>query len=162
MDKPKKGLKKLQAIVPIQERSKPKELRDNTISKKEEKYIKDIHITFPQQSTLIPIRPKLPITILDASGISKTGLKSIDLSAKFELDIERNILVIDDGRGNKIKYDLDTLVSENSRVGKSIDKKSAIELANVYLKLGIKPQLKKQEFIKQIRAKINLPPEESL
>ena len=160
MDKPKKVLKKLQAIVNVPERTKPKELRQVNINKKDEKYIKDIHITFPQQSTLIPIRPKQPISIIEASDMGKVGLKSIDLSPKFVLDKERNVLIVDNGRGQKIQYDLDTLVSENSKIGKSIDKKNAIELANVYLQLGVKPQLKKQEFIKQIRARIGLPPEE--
>jgi hypothetical protein len=160
MDKPKKGLKKLKAIeVKVEERSKPKELRYTAISKKEQKQLKEITISFPQQSTLIPIRPKLPVEIIEKTDITKVGLKGINISANFEVNYQKNALFITDSQGNVIKYDLDTLVSENSRTGKSIDKKNAIELANTYLKLGIKPQLKKEEFVRKIREYIKLPPE---
>ncbi len=160
MDKPKKVLKKLKAIVqeePI--RTRVKELRNISIDKKEEKQLNNIHINFPLTSTLIYIKPKLPAIIIEKTATEKTSLKGLDLSVNFYVDKDKNALFVNDGRGGVRKYDLDTLVSENSRIGKSIDKKDAIELANVYLKLGIKPQLKKQEFIKQIRARIELPPE---
>jgi len=161
MDKPKKGLKKLVAIVkedivPVRH---IKELRLVNITKKEEKYISNIHIVFPDTSTLIPIKPKIPAVILEKSITEKSILKGIDINVNYQIDFEKNALFVDDGRGGKRKYDLDTLVSENSKIGKSIDKKEAIELANVFLKLGVKPQLKKQEFIRQIRQYINLPPE---
>lgn len=161
MDKPKKGLKKLAAIVKddIFSARRVKELRLVTIDKKEEKYISNVYITFPQTSTLIPIKPKIPAVILEKSATEKSSLKGIDINVNYRVDFERNALFVDDGRGGKRKYDLDTLVSENSKIGKSIDKKEAIELANVFLKLGVKPQLKKQEFIRQIRQYINLPPE---
>lgn len=161
MDKPKKGLKKLVAIVkedivPVR---RVKELRSVDVSKKEEKYVSNIHIVFPQVSTLIPIKPKIPAVILEKSTTEKSSLKGIELNVNYQVDFERNALFVDDGRGGKRKYDLDTLVSENSKIGKSIDKKEAIELANVFLKLGVKPQLKKQEFIRQIREYIGLPAE---
>jgi len=160
MDKPKKGLKKLKAIeVKTEERAKVKELRYTEIDKKEKKALNEIKIIFPQQSTLIPIRPKLPVSIIENTDSNKTGLKGIDIKAKFEVNYQKNALFITNPQGNVIKYDLDTLVSENSRNSKSIDKKNAIELANVYLNLGIKPQLKKEEFIRRIREHIKLPPE---
>jgi hypothetical protein len=160
MDKPKKVLKKLKAIpqeTPVQTRIK--ELRNVTIEKKEEQQLTNIRIKFPETSTLITIKPKLPAIIIEKTVSEKSSLKGLDFSVNFYVDKERNALFVDDGRGGKRKYDLDTLVNENSRTGKSIDKKDAIELANVFLKIGVKPQLKKQEFIKQIRAFIELPPE---
>jgi hypothetical protein len=160
MDKPKKGLKKLKAIeVKTEERFKVKELRYTDINKKERKNLAELKISFPQQSTLIPIRPKLSVNIIEKIDSSKMGLKSVEITSKFEVNYQKNALLVTDQQGNIIKYDLDTLVSENSRNSKSIDKKNAIELANVYLKLGIKPQLKKEEFIKRIREHIKLPPE---
>ena len=132
MDKPKKGLKKLKAIeVKVEERVKPRELRYTDIDKKERKNLDNLIIRFPQQSTLIPIRPKLPVTIIENTDTSKPGLKGNNLSVKFDVNYQKNELIIADQQGNIIKYDIDTLVTENSRTGKSIDKKNAIELANV-------------------------------
>lgn len=115
-------------------------------------------VSFPIYTSLIPIRENISPEIIMNTTESKKALQKETFKAKYKIDYKRNVLVLGEGPTAK-EYPFDILVSETSRTNKSIDKKEAIEIANVYLKLGIKPQNKKNIFIKQIREKLNLPPE---
>jgi hypothetical protein len=115
-------------------------------------------VSFPIYTSLIPIRENISPEIIMNTTESKKALQKEAFKAKYKVDYKRNVLVLGEGPTAK-EYPFDILVSETSRTNKSIDKKEAVEIANVYLKLGIKPQNKKNIFVKQIREKLNLPPE---
>jgi hypothetical protein len=145
--------KKLKSIEPIDKKSE-------VVETKKINY-KNLSIIFPQYQTLIDIRPNIDLNdILSKPTTSPRKAINIntDKSDKFFIDNVKKVLVIGEGYNTK-EYPLDILTSKSSRTGKTISKSDAAELANVYLKLNIKAQNKKDIFIKEIRAKIGLPPE---
>jgi hypothetical protein len=116
-------------------------------------------VSLPKTSTIIKIRPKMLPDIIVEEDSAKKGIETgFSKAYSFEVDKTRKLLVIKN-EYEKEEFPLDTLVSETSKTGKSIDKKDAIRIANTYLGLGIKPQNKKNIFIKAIRDKIGIGPE---
>lgn len=112
-------------------------------------------VKLPTTATIIPIREKISASILAMSIPEKQIVKIGDQNIKYRVDTNKQVLVLEEG--NLVKeFPFDTLVEENSRTGKSIDKKDAVDIANRFMKLGIAPQSKKGVFIKEIRKKIGL------
>jgi len=109
------------------------------------------NVNLPKYSTMIKTEPSL--AIFKTSEVSqKSVLIKTDKSNNFKIDTINNKLIFDNGKS----YDLDILNELNSRTGKSIDKDTAIEIANEYLKLNIPSKNKKSVFVKAIREKIGI------
>ena len=160
---PKKGLKKLKGLKPVEPepvRRGPKKLEYVRISEKDLSKLNLSTITFPIIDTLIPVRPKLPPSILIGSTGKQILKTSYSIGSLFNIDKPRNLLIVYDDRGKEHKFFLSEITNLPQKTERSMDKKTAQELANNFLKLNIKPQNKKSEFIKQIRDKIGLPREE--
>ena len=163
---PKKGLKKLKGLKAIETKPEepvrrgPKKLEYVRISDKDLSKLQIPTITFPVMDTLIPVRPNLPPSVLVGSSGKQILKTSYSIGSLFNIDVPRNLLIVYDNKGKEYKFTLSEITNLPEKGEKSIDKKTAQELANVFLKLNIKPQNKKSEFIKQIRDKIGLPQEE--
>ena len=107
-------------------------------------------IKLPLINTLLNTPDKINIEISDKQ---RAIVKNItDKTETYKIDNIKQIIIFSDGR----EFRLDTLTNLNSRSGKSIEKSDAVELANVYLKLGIPSKSKKNIFIKAIREKLKL------
>lgn len=165
MASPKKGLKKLKGLTfiepveVIEDVRRPKRLIYNTLNKEDIKKLDNLFIEFPYIETLVPIIDKLPPSIFAYSG-SYTPLKATySIGVKVSVDEFNKTLTVYDDKGFEKVYKIDSINSSNLKSGKSLDKKEVVELANYYLKLNIKPQNKKSEFVKAIREKVGLPPE---
>jgi len=145
---------KLKGLAPL---NAPKRVDIKKISIEDEDFEQ---VMFPKESTLIKIKQ----VDLSKYNLDKrlSPRKVINITTtqtgKFIIDNDRNILIVGEGVNQK-EYFLNSLVSSNSKVGQTISKNEAVELANTYLRLGIKPQNKKEVFIKEIRQKIGLPTE---
>lgn len=161
MATPKKGLKKLKGLVPIveNEERRIKRIVKVELNKDDIKQLTNFPIQFPYIETLIPLIDKLPPSIFAHSGTYTPLKATYSIGTKWNIDKNNNTLVVYDDRGYEKTYKIDTINSSNLKTGKSLDKKEVVELANYYLKLNIKPQNKKIEFIKAIREKVGLPPE---
>lgn len=159
---PKKVLKKLKGLKAIEEpvRRGPKKIEYIRVSEKDLNKLNIPTISFPEAITLIPIRPKLPPSIFIGSSSKQILKTSYSIGSLFNIDNPRNLLIVYDSKGNEYKFILSEITNLPNRGERSIDKKTAQELANTYLKLNIKPQNKKSEFIRQIREKIGLPKED--
>lgn len=161
---PKKGLKKLKAIEVIKPeepvRRGAKKLEYVRISEKELSKLQLPTIVFPVADTLIPVRPKLPPSILVGSAGKQILKTSYSIGSLYNKDEARNLLIVYDNQGKEYKYILSEITNFPDKGERSLDKKTAQELANNFLKLNIKPQNKKSEFINQIRDKIGLPKED--
>jgi hypothetical protein len=162
---PKKGLKKLKGLKDVEVKPEepvrrgPKKLEYINVSNKDLAKFNIPTVVFPDEMTLIPVRPKLPpVIMLGASGkqILKT---SYSIGSLFNIDKAKNLLIVYDNKGKEYKFILSEITNLSGKGERSIDKKMAQELANTFLKLNIKPQNKKSEFIRQIREKIGLPAE---
>jgi hypothetical protein len=159
---PKKVLKKLKGLKAVEESTGrgPKKIEYIRVPEKDLSELDIPTISFPEATTLIPIRPKLPPSILIGSSSKQILRTSYSIGSLFTIDNPRNLLIVYDNKGNEYKFTLSEITNLPSKGEQSLDKKTAQELANTYLKLNIKPQNKKSEFIRQIRDKIGLPKED--
>lgn len=108
-------------------------------------------IDLPKYSTMIKTEPSLAV-FKTTEATQKSVLIKTDKSQNFKIDTINNKLIFDNGK----TYELDILNDLNSRTGKSIDKDTAIEIANEYLKLNIPSKNKKSVFVKAIRDKLGI------
>jgi hypothetical protein len=149
--------KKLKALVPVEEEIPVQRSVRYIRLFSNENDEQPPKINFPFLNTIIPIQIKPSIVEMESlATFRKTAKISYDKTVNFEIDTNRNMLIVKNGFGQMKEYSLNMLSLESSRSGKSIDKKDAVELANVFLKLSIPPQNKKNVFIKSIRERIGL------
>jgi hypothetical protein len=138
---------------------RPKRLIYNTLNKEDVNKIDNIFIEFPYIETLVPVIDKLPPSIFAYSGTYTPLKTTYSIGVKWNVDNYNKTLTVYDDKGIEKVYKIDSINSSNLKTGKSLDKKEVVELANYYLKLNIKPQNKKSEFVKAIREKVGLSPE---
>ena len=110
-------------------------------------------VNLPKINTIIPpVNKKIEIK----SNVSKkVDNLQPDKALNFTIDYKNQIVKFSNGK----EFLLDTLTDINSKKGYSIDKDTAMEIANDYLKLAIPSKNKKSVFIKAIRETIGLAPE---
>jgi hypothetical protein len=148
-------LKSLNPIIPSVDNYNSKErdviIKENLTPKQISSALPKVFL--PHFNTLIKPSGKVDIKILENS--KRTVNVKSGKSILFKVDLVNRILKFDNGK----EYDINTLVSENSKTGKSIDKDDLIELANVYLNLNIPTKNKKNIFIKAVKEKIGIDTE---
>lgn len=110
-------------------------------------------VSFPKTSTIIKTKDFIP-EIKYNENVKIANIQS-DKSIEFIIDKTRDSVIFSNGK----EFFLDSLTDINSKKGYSIDKNTAMEIANDYLKLNIPSKNKKSIFIKSIREKIGLLPE---
>lgn len=151
-----KILKKLSSLGPIEPEKQIAEIKPETIREKSDRLPE---VRFPYIKTLITPNPPDIIFLNQLSPTKKFQTpKKIESITNFKIDFDRGFLIVGEGQNIK-EYNLESINSSSSKTLKSISKSEAQELANVYLKLKIPPQQKKDVFIRAIRNKINLPEE---
>lgn len=107
-------------------------------------------VKIPLINTIIKIPSKIK---LEFDNKERNVVKILaDESENYRIDKNKQLIIFPDGK----EFRINSLTNFNSRTGKSIEKSEAIELANVYLKLGIPSKSKKDIFIKAIREKLKL------
>jgi hypothetical protein len=110
-------------------------------------------VILPKISTIIKTKVFIP-EIKYNENVKIANIQS-DKSVEFVIDRTRDSVIFSNGK----EFFLDSLTDINSKKGYSIDKNTAMEIANDYLKLNIPSKNKKSIFIKAIREKLGLLPE---
>jgi hypothetical protein len=110
-------------------------------------------VILPKTSTIIKTKVIIP-EIKYNENVKIANIQS-DKTVEFVIDKSRDSVIFSNGK----EFFLDSLTDINSKKGYSIDKNTAMEIANDYLKLNIPSKNKKSVFIKSIREKLGLLPE---